>query len=108
MNMKTDEDDRRLRDEKRDLLEAERLLIMKRCDKKIVRRRSLAEQREAVLAEELSRARAADVAKQEDIELAHRLAAELSRRRSKDLRIVTRFRRETCSSETQSYPLPSK
>lgn len=88
MNIKTDEDDRRIRDEKEDALEARRASMIKRCDEKIARRRSLAEQREAVLAEEFSRARAADVAKREDIELAHRLAAELSRRRSKDLRIA--------------------
>lgn len=84
MDIKTDEADRRIKDEKEAALEARRASMVKRCDSKIARRRSQAERREAILAEELSRAQAADEAKRE-VELAHRLAAELSRRRSKHL-----------------------
>lgn len=87
MDIKTEEDDRRIKDKKEAALEARRASMVKRCDKKIARRRSQAEQREAILAEEWSRGRAAVEAKQEEIELAHRLAAELSQRRSKDLQM---------------------
>lgn len=80
------EDDRRIK-EKEAALEARRASMMKRCDNKIARRRSQAEQREAILSEELSHVADVD-ARQEEIELTHRLAAELSRRRSTDLRVI--------------------
>lgn len=82
MNPKEDVDNRKI---KEDALETRRASMVKRCDNKIARRRLQAEQREVILAEELSRAQAAVEAKQEEVELAHRLAAELSRRKSKDL-----------------------
>jgi len=88
VDVKTDEADKRIKDEKEAALEARRASMVKRCDNKIARRHSQAEQREAALAEELSRAQATVDAKQEEIEVAHRLAAELSRRKSKNLRIV--------------------
>ncbi|XP_011863931.1 PREDICTED: axoneme-associated protein mst101(2)-like isoform X2 [Vollenhovia emeryi] len=81
VDTKVDQDDRKLRDEREAALEARRASMVKRCDKKIARRRTQAEQREALLTEERSRAGAAAEAKQEEIELAHRLAAELSRRK---------------------------
>lgn len=88
VDIKTDENDKRIKNEKEDALEARRAAIVKRGDNKIARRRLQTEQREAVLAEELSRAQKTAEAKQEEIEVTHRLAAELSRRKSKDLRIV--------------------
>lgn len=79
MDIKTDEDDRKIK-EKEAALETRRASVIKRCDKKITRR-SRAEQREAILSEKLSHV-AVDT-KQEEIELTHRLAAELSRRKGK-------------------------
>jgi len=87
LDTKADENDKRIKDEKEDVLEASRAVIVKRGDNKIARRRLQAEQREAALMEELSNAQKAVEAKQQEIEVTHRLAAELSRRKSKDLRI---------------------
>ena len=88
MDRKTDEYDKRIIDEKEDALEASRATIVKQGDNNIARRRLQAKQREAALVEELSNAQKAVEAKQEEIEVTHRLAAELSQRKSKDLRIV--------------------
>jgi len=88
VDIKTDEADKRIKDEKEAALEARRASMVKRCDNKIARRRSQAKQREAALTEELSRAQATVEAKQKEMEVAQKLAAELSRRKSKNLRIV--------------------
>ncbi|XP_018313476.1 cilia- and flagella-associated protein 53 [Mycetomoellerius zeteki] len=86
VDIKTDENDKRIKNEKEDALEARRAAIVKRGDNKIARRRLQTEQREAVLAEELSRAQKTAEAKQEEIEVTHRLAAELSRRKNKEVK----------------------
>ncbi|EGI69096.1 PREDICTED: cilia- and flagella-associated protein 53-like [Acromyrmex echinatior] len=83
-DIKTDQNDKRIKDEKEDALEASRAEIVKRGDNKIVRRRLQAEQREAALVEELLNAQKAVEAKQEEIEVTHRLAAELSRRKNEE------------------------
>ncbi|KYN04695.1 PREDICTED: calponin homology domain-containing protein DDB_G0272472-like [Cyphomyrmex costatus] len=86
VDIKTDENDKKIKDEKEDALEARRAAIVKRGDNKIARRRSQAEQREAIIAEELSRAQKAIESTQEEIEVAHRLAAELSRRKNEEVK----------------------
>ncbi|XP_018059910.1 PREDICTED: meiosis-specific nuclear structural protein 1-like [Atta colombica] len=86
MDTKTDENDKRIKDEKEDVLEASRAVIVKRGDNKIARRRLQAEQREAALMEELSNAQKAVEAKQQEIEVTHRLAAELSRRKNEEVK----------------------
>ncbi|XP_024892914.1 vicilin-like seed storage protein At2g18540 [Temnothorax curvispinosus] len=100
IDIKTEEDDRRIKDEKEAALEARRASMVERCDNKIARRRSQAEQREAVLAEELSRARAADEAKQAEIELADRLAAELSRRKNEKVKHALKLDRVKFSARS--------
>lgn len=106
MDEKTDRNDKRIRDEKKDA-SARRISMVKRSDQKRALRRSQAEQREAILEEKLSRARAAVEAKKEEIELAHKLAAELSRRRSKDLQIVSGFVGNHSSMKKYNYILVS-
>lgn len=55
MDEKTDRNDKRIRDEKKDA-SARRISMVKRSDQKRALRRSQAEQREAILEEKLSRA----------------------------------------------------
>ncbi|KYN23341.1 PREDICTED: meiosis-specific nuclear structural protein 1-like [Trachymyrmex cornetzi] len=91
LDIKTDENDKRIKDEKEDALEARRAAIVKRGDYKIARRRLQAEQREAALVEELSNAQKAAEAKQEEIEVTHRLAVELSRRKNEEVKRALKF-----------------
>ncbi|KYN33198.1 hypothetical protein ALC56_12531 [Trachymyrmex septentrionalis] len=86
VDRKTDEYDKRIIDEKEDALEASRATIVKQGDNNIARRRLQAKQREAALVEELSNAQKAVEAKQEEIEVTHRLAAELSQRKNEEIK----------------------
>ncbi|XP_011699501.1 PREDICTED: meiosis-specific nuclear structural protein 1-like [Wasmannia auropunctata] len=102
VDAKTHEDDRRIKDKKEAALEAGRASMVKRCDNKIARRRAQAEQREVALAEELSRVQAAVEAKQEEIEVTHRLAAELSRRRNEEVKRALKSDRIKSSAQSPS------
>lgn len=88
VDIKTDEDDKRKKDEKEIQLEMRRAAMVKRCDAKIARRHLQAEQREICEKEKLLHAQKLIDLKQREIEVTNRLAAELSLRKSKDLRII--------------------
>lgn len=89
VDIKADEDERK-RDEKEVVLEMRRAAMVKRCDAKIARRHLQAEQRETCKKEKLLHAQRLIDLKQREIEVTHRLAAELSLRKSKELYIVSR------------------
>lgn len=87
-NDKVDDDEKRRKDEKEDRLLAAQVAMVKRCDEKVSRRRSRARRREVLEEESRSRAREAVERKRRELETTHRLAAELSRCKSKELHAV--------------------
>lgn len=82
VDMTANEEERRI-DEKEKKLERRRDVLMQRCDKKILRQQLQAEQRQAYEKEKLMHAQRAINLKQREIETSHKLAAELSRRKSR-------------------------
>lgn len=84
----TTNQEKKEKDEKEDELQRRRAVLMKRCDNKITQRRLQAEQREACEKETLLDTQKAINLKQREIETSHRLAAELSRRKSRVIDIT--------------------
>ncbi|KAM0730592.1 hypothetical protein ACS0PU_002921 [Formica fusca] len=87
VDIKTDEDDKRKKDEKEIQLEMRRAAMVKRCDAKIARRHLQAEQREICEKEKLLHAQKLIDLKQREIEVTNRLAAELSLRKNEEIKL---------------------
>lgn len=85
VDIKMDEDDKKKKYEKEIELEMRRAAMSKPCDAKIARCHLQAKQRETCEKEKLLHAQKLIDLKQKEIEVTHKLAAELLLRKSKNL-----------------------
>lgn len=85
VDIKIDEDDKRKKCEKEIQLEMGRIAMLKRCNAKIAQCHLQAKQQETCEKEKLLHAQKLIDRKQKEIEVTHKLAAELSLRKSKNL-----------------------